>query len=68
MAPTGTRPRENHEPASATGPLNGAYQLLLQDRCHRELKATHAFQCKENQTDRMHEVLVSMEAWDESWA
>lgn len=38
MAPAGTRPRKNHEPALATGPLNGAYQLLLQGRYHRELK------------------------------
>ena len=68
MTHAGTRPRRNHEPALATGPLNGAYQLLLQDRYYRELKATHAVKSKEDERDKMHEVPVKMEAWDESWA
>ena len=65
MLRAGRRPRRNHEPALTTRPLNGVYQLLLQDCHYRELKATHAFECKENQTDRMHEVLVSIGARDE---
>ena len=65
MIHAGRRPRRDAELALATQPLNGAYRLLLQDCHYRELKATHEFECKENQTDRMHEVLVSIGARDE---
>ena len=65
MTPAGTRLRKYYEPALATGSLNSAYQLLIQDCHYREIQAIHEFQCKENQTDRMHEILVNMEARDE---
>ena len=63
-----TRSRRDAEPALATGPLNGAYQLSIQDCYYRELTDTHAVQSKEDERDRMHEVLVRMETWIELWA